>query len=127
MTYPTPGRDSITIPPSDEIAFQIAFLIKAETGVDIYTSSRAESLMAVAWWYARTRPEYKGITYDQVRGWDLSMLNVVSRYTDAAAVVESASLLPVEPDLVIPEDGAGFPVVDPPADRAGDGDGPFPE
>jgi len=109
---PKPG--GITIPPTSEITFRTAFAIKAATGVDIYSRDTAGSMSAVAWWVARTMPEYQGITYDYVvDNWDLSHLNVVSRYDDADSVLESASVLPVEPDPVIPEDGAGFPVVDP--------------
>lgn len=127
MNYPTPARDSILISPSDEVPFSIAFAIKAATGVDIYTAPPGQSMSAMAWWNARVLPEYQGLTYDDVQTWDLSMLKVVSRYDDAADVVAVASSLPVEPDLVIPEDGAGFPVVDPPADRAGTRDWPVAE
>lgn len=120
MDYPTPGRDEILIRPSDEVPFAIAFAIKAATEVDIYTAPPGESMAALAWWNARVLPQYTGLTFDYVREhWSLAQLKVVSSYVDAADVVESAALLPVEPDPVIPEDGAGFPVVDPPADGGG--------
>jgi hypothetical protein len=111
--YPEPKLNEIEIPRVNEIPFRTAFAIKAETGVDLYASDDGERIAAVTWWTARILPQYRGLTYDDVLGWSLAQVQAVSRFADADSVVDVVSTLPVEPDLVIPEDGIAFPVVDP--------------
>lgn len=113
MRFPQPRPDQIKIPVVNEVPFRAAFEIKAATGVDLYASDNGERIAAVTWWTARTLPEYQGITYDDVLEWSLAQIKAVSRFDDADDVLESAALLPAEPDPVIPEDGASFPLVDP--------------
>lgn len=113
MKYPEPRPDEITIPVVNEVPFKTAFQIKAATGVDLYASDNGERIAAVTWWTVRTLPQYAGITYDDVLEWSLTAVHAVSRFQDGDDVLEAASLLPVEPDPVIPEDGATFPVVNP--------------
>lgn len=112
-TYPQPGRGELVIPPVSEVPFRIAFAIKAATGVDLYADDLGMRIAAVAYWYARTLPQYQGLTFDDVLGWSLEQIQPVSRFQDAQSVMDSAETIPAEPDPVIPEDGVAFPVVDP--------------
>jgi hypothetical protein len=70
--YPQPS-EPITVPPASSLTFADRFRIKAATGIGITEAAMAGDLdtvtAALAWFAAANRPEYPGITWENVTRW----------------------------------------------------------
>lgn len=121
--WPVPASEEIVVPRSEELTFAELDTIAEQTGVDVLAAPARQGMAAIIWFGAQQLPAWAGVPYEVVRTWPVRVMRVVPRYEDTSSVLAAAAALPIEPDPVIPEDGAPFRPVHPAADRRRRGDG----
>lgn len=75
--YPPP-TEPIAIPNADDLTFAECFRIKASTGVDVMVAAMnndyTELMVAILWHIISQRPEYRGLTFENVKRWPMSKI-----------------------------------------------------